>query len=231
MADNTTLNTGAGGDTIATDDVTTLNGSASTGVKVQRVKVLFGPDGTATDVADVSGAQLPVTIGARTTYSCTTGPITGATAVGTKVLAYLWHPSAVTLAYALMAVNVNMIAGAGGAQRIELRRITAENATPGGTTGSILPHSTASAASGGTVRIAPTGAPTITTGAFGSANVPTSTSGNAAFPPYLSGQMLEDAQTYLSRGGVAEGFVITQEVTATITTAPTFNVGLTWWEG
>ena len=161
MADNTQLNAGTGGDTIATDDVTTLNGSASAGVKVQRVKVMFGPDGAATDVADAAGAYLPVIIGARTTYSCATGPITGATATGTKTLAYIWHPAAVSaLSYGLMAVNVNMIAGAGGAQRLELRRITAENVTPGGTTGNILAHSTASAASGATVRIAPTGAPT-----------------------------------------------------------------------
>jgi len=42
MADNTTLNTGAGGDVIATDDIG--------GVKYQRVKVTFGVDGAAADV-------------------------------------------------------------------------------------------------------------------------------------------------------------------------------------
>ena len=51
MADNTTLNTGSGGDVIATDDVTTLNGSASTGIKVQRVKIQYGDDNTARDVS------------------------------------------------------------------------------------------------------------------------------------------------------------------------------------
>lgn len=49
MADNTTLNLGTGGDVIATDDVTTLNGAASTGIKVQRVKVGHGADGTHSD--------------------------------------------------------------------------------------------------------------------------------------------------------------------------------------
>lgn len=44
MADNTTLNTGSGGDVISTDDL----GS----VKVQRVKVQYGVDGSATDVSD-----------------------------------------------------------------------------------------------------------------------------------------------------------------------------------
>jgi len=58
MPDNTTLNTGTGGDVIATDEVTTLNGSASSGVKVQRVKVMFGADGAATDAS--ADSPLPV---------------------------------------------------------------------------------------------------------------------------------------------------------------------------
>ena len=53
MADNTLLNAGSGGDTISTDD---LGG----GVKVQRVKVQFGVDGSATDVA--AAAPLPIQI-------------------------------------------------------------------------------------------------------------------------------------------------------------------------
>ena len=51
MADNTTLNTGTGGDVIATDDLTTLNGGAVSGVKVQRVKAGYGVDGTQVDVS------------------------------------------------------------------------------------------------------------------------------------------------------------------------------------
>ena len=58
MADNTTLNTGSGGDVIATDDVTTLNGGASSGVKVQRVKVGYGADGSYTDASPAD--PLPV---------------------------------------------------------------------------------------------------------------------------------------------------------------------------
>lgn len=44
MADNTVLNSGTGGDTIATDDIG--------GVKHQRVKIQYGTDGSATDVSD-----------------------------------------------------------------------------------------------------------------------------------------------------------------------------------
>ena len=51
MADNTVLNTGTGGDTISTDDI-------GAGVKVQRVKVQYGVDGSATDVS--ATAPLPV---------------------------------------------------------------------------------------------------------------------------------------------------------------------------
>jgi len=50
MADNTVLNTGSGGDTIATDDIG--------GVKHQRVKVEYGADGSATDVSATN--PLPV---------------------------------------------------------------------------------------------------------------------------------------------------------------------------
>jgi len=49
MADNTVLNAGTGGDTMSTDDIA--------GIKVQRVKVQFGVDGVATDVA--AGTPLP----------------------------------------------------------------------------------------------------------------------------------------------------------------------------
>lgn len=52
MADNTLLNVGTGGDTIATDDIG--------GIKYQRVKVTFGVDGAASDVALAN--PLPVII-------------------------------------------------------------------------------------------------------------------------------------------------------------------------
>jgi hypothetical protein len=50
MADNTILNTGTGGDTIATDDIG--------GVKHQRVKIEYGGDGSATDVSTTT--PLPI---------------------------------------------------------------------------------------------------------------------------------------------------------------------------
>jgi hypothetical protein len=50
MADNTVLNSGTGGDTIATDDIA--------GIKHQRVKIQYGVDGSATDVSDTN--PLPI---------------------------------------------------------------------------------------------------------------------------------------------------------------------------
>lgn len=58
MADNTATNPGSGGDVISTDDI-------GGGVKVQRVKVQHGVDGTATDVS--TSSPMPVTIAAAAT--------------------------------------------------------------------------------------------------------------------------------------------------------------------
>src|SRR3954451_8051596 len=60
MGDNTVIPPGAGGDTIATDELVTLNGGAVSGVKVQRVKPVYGADGDATDVS--VNTPLPVQI-------------------------------------------------------------------------------------------------------------------------------------------------------------------------
>lgn len=49
MADNTVLNAGSGGDTIATDDIS--------GVKYQRVKLALGADGTAVDATAGNGTS------------------------------------------------------------------------------------------------------------------------------------------------------------------------------
>jgi hypothetical protein len=46
MADNVTLNPGAGGEVVAADDIA--------GVLFQRIKPTFGPDGTAVDVSDAN---------------------------------------------------------------------------------------------------------------------------------------------------------------------------------
>lgn len=59
MADNIDITPGSGA-TVATDDVTTLNGAASSGVQVQRVKVMYGNNNDARDVSDAF--PLPVEV-------------------------------------------------------------------------------------------------------------------------------------------------------------------------
>jgi hypothetical protein len=62
MADNTTLNSGSGGDVIATDDIS--------GVKYQRVKLALGADGAASDApigGGVESGSLRVTIASDST--------------------------------------------------------------------------------------------------------------------------------------------------------------------
>ena len=72
MSDNTDLNPGSGGDTIATDELTTINGGAApAGLKVQRVKMGFGGDGDFTDASaanpiPVAATALPLPAGAAT---------------------------------------------------------------------------------------------------------------------------------------------------------------------
>lgn len=69
MADNTELNAGTGGDTIATDDIA--------GIKHQRVKVQHGADGSATDAS--AAAPLPVeVIDVTNTLVADVGTIAGA---------------------------------------------------------------------------------------------------------------------------------------------------------
>jgi hypothetical protein len=71
MADNTVLNSGTGGDTIATDDIA--------GVKHQRVKIQYGTDGSATDVSDsnplpIDDAGGSLTVDGTVTADAGTGP-------------------------------------------------------------------------------------------------------------------------------------------------------------
>lgn len=65
MADNTLLNVGTGGDTIATDDIG--------GIKYQRVKVTYGADGSSTDVSPTS--PLPIISGNKVTYRAATAAV------------------------------------------------------------------------------------------------------------------------------------------------------------
>ena len=91
MADDTVQN---GTDTIATDHVTSLNGTAvtqsPTSPKVQRVKVAFGDDGTSRDASD--GFPLPTR--ARP-WGAGTGAVT--------------TPALATTSFTVLAANTNRL--------------------------------------------------------------------------------------------------------------------------
>lgn len=118
MADNTTLNAGAGGDVIATDDIG--------GVKYQRVKVTYGADGSATDV-EPSASPLPVRqMGPTTVYRWI---VPSQTVAANKVFADLFNAtgsgSTLRILSAFAYVNLDTaVTGTVGLQ-ISLTRTTA----------------------------------------------------------------------------------------------------------
>lgn len=85
MAENTTQ---TGNATIAADDVTTLNGAASAGVLVQRMKPTYGDDGTARDVSTAYPlpASTPSITTTGTITAANTTPDTGAGTAGSSVV-------------------------------------------------------------------------------------------------------------------------------------------------
>jgi len=92
MADNTQANVGSGGDIIATDDI-------GGGVKVQRVKTTWGPDGTMNDADVASGKPLPVQLrsagGDEVTLAHDAVDAGGPIKVGHRAIAHGTNPTAV----------------------------------------------------------------------------------------------------------------------------------------
>jgi hypothetical protein len=115
MADNTTLSAGAGGDVIASDDVTTLNGGASSGVKVQRVKIGSGADGTFNDAT--TSNPIPVRVGDGTNQVTLKAASTAAVAGDTAQVVAL-HPSTPLPAGTNSIGSVNLVSSQGSAAAV-----------------------------------------------------------------------------------------------------------------
>jgi hypothetical protein len=102
--------------------------------------------------------------GNKATYS-----VAGATSVNTNSgittsIAYLFHPASVAKRYQLGRIRVSASSSAGsgltlGTMSVNLNYISAENATPGGTTFTPVAHDQADPASGSTFRQGATGTP------------------------------------------------------------------------
>ena len=158
MADNTTLNTGAGGDVIATDDVTTLNGSASSGIKVQRVKVCFGDDNTARDSSATFPFPVTVDTQSKATYSAvmarvTTGALTANTL---KAVMSFEHAAISTKTVRFRSIKVSGYATSATAGTVEFQLTRGTAASSGGTAVTPTPCNPADAAADTVVKTIPT---------------------------------------------------------------------------
>lgn len=155
MADNSTQN---GTDTIATDDVTTLNGGASSGIKVQRVKVLFGDDGTARDVS--ASFPLPVTLNdtAKATYAANyTRTSTGALTANTlKQVLSFEHAAGSTKTAKLLRIDISGYATSATAGTVEFQLARGTAASTGGTAVTPQPLTPGDAAADTVVKTLPT---------------------------------------------------------------------------
>lgn len=108
-------------------------------------------------------STLPVAFASTDTYGAATliSASLSLTASGTTSLGYLWHPASVTKRYELQRITLSTNSGTANTTFcVKVTRITAEAGTPGGSTLTPLAFNGASAASGATLRISPTGAPT-----------------------------------------------------------------------
>ena len=135
MADNTILNTGTGGDTISTDDVTTLNGSASSGIKVQRVKACYGDDNTSRDVSTLFPMPVTVDTQSKATYSAvmnrtTTGALTANTL---KAVMSFEHAVGSTKTVRFRSIKVSGYATSAVVGTVEFQLTRGTAASTGGT--------------------------------------------------------------------------------------------------
>ena len=164
------------------------------------------------------------------TFVVNTGPITGATAVGTKSLAYLFHPLSQLGTYRLVSVIVDQTSGNGsnGSQRIELRKITAEAVTPGGTSGSIAAKE-GSDTSLATFRYNVTSAPTRSAPVLFSCNVDPKVNAQI-YAVGTNGAEGVEIKPWTMTKLLDEGYEITQVVSTALSSAPVFNITFEWTE-
>ena len=165
-------------------------------------------------------------------YSVDCADVTLATAVGQKSISYIWHPNTITKTYSIYEIWMHMqTSHTAGNWIAKAGFISAENATPGGSTQTILPHNRGSAGSLGTYRY--------------NANAPTRVSGfhrgvrkgAAALTGGLQDAYIRIFSSIESRvepltlrAGQTEGLEIYQDIISTLTTAPVVAVGMMWSE-
>jgi len=119
MADNTTLNSGSGGDVIATDDIA--------GVKHQRVKIQYGVDGSATDVSDTNPLPIDDAGGSLTVD----GTVTANAGTGTFTVdgSGVTQPVSGTITANLSATDNAVLDAINAAQLPDGHNVTVDNAS------------------------------------------------------------------------------------------------------
>jgi hypothetical protein len=163
------------------------------------------------------------------TYQVVTTEITSATATGVKENLTLWHASTVTKDVFITEIGVNTrVVQTAGTFAWELQFISAENGTPGGTTITAQPLNLGDAASGLTIRQVVTGAPVVTGQIFQHAAFPLPAAASPFDGSSSEATILFRAESpseaIVLRNGQNEGLRITQNIAATLTTAPIFTI-------
>lgn len=163
-------------------------------------------------------------------YQAVTTEITSATTTGTKENLTLWHPNTVTKDVFIVEIGVNVrVVQTAGTFAWEMQYISAENATPGGTTITAQPLKMSDAASGLVIRQVATGAPTVTGQMIQRAGFPLPAAGTPfvqpdAFLLFTATDRQGFSDALILRNGQSEGLRITQNIIAALTTAPVFTV-------
>jgi len=215
--------------------------SGQSGTLIQGAVTTAAPTYTTAQTSPLSldtNGSLRTTVVDFPTYMASTNGIvvTGTTAATVTSIAYLWHPAAITKRYEIVRIQASWSAGISnsGNFNIRLAKITAENATPGGTPQTINTADGADAASGGTFRTGATGAPTRTAGDLSAFEIETDTgnanSGSLAYAPFVIFDAFEDGKPLVCRSGVAEGWEIRTVVGTALGTGARMSVAFIWKE-
>jgi len=227
MADNVTANAGSGGAVFATDDIG--------GVHYPRQKLVYGADGSATDVSLTN--PLPIINNgpaAGSHFRASTAELTLALTVGQQRILQLWHPAANTRNVYISKVTLNFKAThTAGVGIYRMAFVTAESAT--GTLLNIAPANRAATfhASPVTARAAPTAQTFEGTvrHLVGYTKALAAVTGEplGAMVPLYTGERDKHERITL-RAGQAEGILIYLDVTSALTGAPILVCEIEWEE-
>lgn len=201
MADNSTQN---GTDTIATDDVTTLNGGASSAVKVQRVKVTYGDDGTARDASAAFPLPVQVDTQNKVTYVAVMARVaTGALTANTlKQVMSFEHAAGSTKKMVLRSLKVSGYATTAVAGTVEFQIAKGTAASTAGTAITPVPCVPGVAAADTVVKSLPTiTAATVAWAGNANAVPATANSSIGTAMELLYDAALDNAQDFTLRAG------------------------------